>query len=311
MIAAIATLLPAFLVIGASAYVGRKSLSDEAIKGLSNLTFSLLLPALLFRAMVTFQFDAQHAKALAGYFIPSIFLLLSTLVFLVKRKHASTAHAACFAFACTFGNTVQMGIPLTTLAFGQEGLGLLLSLIAIHALILLTMTTLIVEFSQARSGNASLLQSILPTMKATVIHPVILPILAGLLCSAIGVTLPPWLDAALKYLADAAGPLCLVLLGAQLGKLQVGKLWIPAAQISVLKLFVHPLLVCGTLYLLGVRGVPLYALTTVAALPTGTNAFLFAQRYETDVNTVTAAIAISTLVSALTYTIALTLVRFL
>ncbi len=310
MIATIGLLLPAFVVIGASAWVGKRVLTPDSIKALSGLTFSLLMPALLFRSTLSFHFDPQYAKALAGYYLPSLVLWAGITWFGVRVKKIDLAHAATTGVAASFSNTVQLGIPLTALAFGQAGLSLLLALIALHALTLITVASVVVEMGIARKTSQSVGASIAQTIKASVVHPVILPILAGLAGSYAGLTLPTWLDTALKYLADAAGPLCLVLLGAQLSHVSFGKTFIPAVQIASVKLLIHPIVVGASLWMLGVRGLPWAVFTTVAALPVGTNAFLFAQRYETDVDTVTAAIGISTLLSLLTYTLVAALVKF-
>jgi malonate transporter and related proteins len=311
MIATIGTLLPAFIVIGASAWAGKRVLTPDSIKALSALTFTLLMPALLFRSTLNFHFDPQYARALAGYYLPSLALWAAVTFFLIRAKKSPLANSATVGVAASFSNTVQLGIPLTTLAFGQAGLGILLALIALHALTLITVASVAVEMNIARKASQSMWGSIAQTIKAAIVHPVILPILAGLAGSYAGLTLPIWLDTALKYLADAAGPLCLVLLGGQLSHISFGKTFVPAAQISCVKLIIHPLIVGVSLWVMGVRGLPLGVLTTVAALPVGTNAFLFAQRYETDVETITTSIALSTLACLITYTLVLSAVRSL
>jgi malonate transporter and related proteins len=311
MLATIVTLIPAFIVIGLSAVVGRRTLSSETIKALSDLTFVLFMPALLFRSMLNFDFNLQNAQGLLGYFIPTVALFLAIAYFAKRKLSLPIAHGATLGLTGTFSNTVQMGIPLTTLAFGTAGLTILLSVIAIHALIVLTLATVLTEYAQARRDSASTTSTIGSTIKAAVIHPVILPIIVGLIGGAFGLVLPKQLDDAIRYLGDAAGPLCLVLLGAQLGNIALGAQAKFALTMSALKLLVHPLVVGISLYTLGIRGLPLYVLTATAALPTGTNAFLFAQRYNTQVESVTATIALSTLVSAFTYTIILILVKAL
>ncbi len=311
MFATIITLIPAFIVIGLSAIVGRRLLSTETIKALSDLTFVLFMPALLFRSMLNFDFSLQNAQGVIAYFVPTVALFAALAWGARKRFRADAAEGAAIGLTGTFSNTVQMGIPLTTLAFGSAGLTILLSVIALHALIVLTFATVLTEYALARKGATSLTATIGATIKAALIHPVVLPIVVGLIGGAIGLTLPKPLDDAIRYLGDAAGPLCLVLLGAQLGTISLGAHAKFAIVMTAVKLALHPLLVCATLYAIGVRGTPLYVLTATAALPTGTNAFLFAQRYNTRVESVTAAIALSTLISAVTYTLVVVAVKLL
>jgi malonate transporter and related proteins len=88
---------------------------------------------------------------------------------------------------------------------------------------------------------------------------------------------------------------CLILIGltlAQYGLLgQLG----PALRLVALKLFALPALVGATAHWgFGLTGTPLAVLVMMAALPVGSNALIFAQRYETLQAEATAAIVLST-----------------
>jgi len=57
---------------------------------------------------------------------------------------------------------------------------------------------------------------------------------------------------------------------------------------------VHPVLMAGIGWVLGMRGLHLSVMVVVAALPIGANVFLFSQRYRKEEDTVTAGVAVST-----------------
>jgi malonate transporter and related proteins len=66
--------------------------------------------------------------------------------------------------------------------------------------------------------------------------------------------------------------------------------------VAAVKLLVLPALVLAVAHLgFGLRGLPLAVLVMMAALPTGTNALVFAQRYQTQQAQASVAIVVSTL----------------
>ena len=60
-------------------------------------------------------------------------------------------------------------------------------------------------------------------------------------------------------------------------------------------------------WLFGMSGQPLAVMIVMAALPVGANAFLFSQRYGVAQETITASIAVSTALSAVTVSLAVVL----
>lgn len=128
------------------------------------------------------------------------------------------------------------------------------------------------------------------------IHPVVLPVLAGLAWNLGGWALPAWLDQLLQLLSAAVAPLCLALLGLSLAIHGLQGQWRAALPVVALKLLVLPLLVFAAAHWgFGLTGSPLAVLVMMAALPVGTNALIFAQRYRTLQGEATAGIVVSTL----------------
>ena len=74
----------------------------------------------------------------------------------------------------------------------------------------------------------------------------------------------------------------------------------PAVYLSAAKLLLMPALVLATALVAGLRGTPLVVTVLFAALPIGSNALLFAQRYRTLEAETTAAIVASTLAFVVT-----------
>jgi hypothetical protein len=199
---------------------------------------------------------------------------------------------------------VQVGIPVASALFGEAGLGIHIALVSVHALVLLSVLTVLVELDLARAraqheAAASLWRTLCTTVRNTVIHPVVLPVLAGALWHATGWALPAPLDETLQLLGTAVAPLCLVLIGLSLAYTAgatVRAAVRPALGITLLKLLVSPALVLAVAHWgYGLSGLPLQVVVMMAALPSGSNALIFAQRYRSQEAEATTAIVLSTL----------------
>ena len=269
-----------------------------AVRVLSAVSFNLFVPALLFRTMARLDLAALPWRTLAAYFVPVCTWLLA--VYLLQRR-AAAAHGpaapATRAIGATYGNAVQLGIPLAAALFGEAGLGIHIALVSVHGLILLTLLTVLVEADLARVDHRSTWASTLrTTVRNTVVHPVVLPVLAGLACNLAGFGLPAVVDQALAGLGAAVVPVCLVLIGASLHAYDVEGRVPSAATLAAVKLVALPALVLVVAHWgFGVDGTALAVVVTMAALPVGSNALLFAQRYATLQGEASAAIVLSTL----------------
>ena len=274
----------------------------DVARVLSNAAFFLFIPALLFRTTARIDLSAMPWLTLAAFFVPVLGFTLA--VYLAMRRLATPDGAASpsvRAISATFGNTVQLGIPMATALFGEAGLAVHLAIVSLHALTLLTLVTALVELDLARvharrqGAVHSLAATLATTVRNTVIHPVVLPVLAGLAFNLAGIALPALVDETLQLLALAVVPLCLVVIGMSLehygvkGSLR-GALWLCLA-----KLVVQPAVVLLVGHLVvGLHGLPLAVIVVCAALPVGSNPLLFAQRYTTLEAETTAAIVLST-----------------
>jgi len=307
-------LLPVVLLIAIGFIAGRAGwIRAEAIKDLSNLVFMVLTPALLFRTMSTVHVEQLNFKPVAMYFVAALLLFAGMLAWLGWSRRA-----AVLALAATFSNTVMIGIPLIGLAYGQPGLVTLFTLISVHALILLTLATIVLEMVAAREeqaagigGQRQMAMTVLSAIKGGIIHPVPLPIIAGLLFAQTGLVVPDVVDKPLHLLGSAFGPVALVLVGVTLTQVQVGPHLKSALGISLLKNLALPCLVAALGLALGMSGLPLAVMIVTASLPIGANVFLFAQRYEVAQDLVTASMAVSTVLGLATITLVMSLVGLL
>ena len=302
-------LLAIFLTVGLGFTAARLrwlgAATPAAARIIGALAFNLFMPALLFRAAARLDFARVPWHTVAAFYVPVLAVLLGTYLWQRRRarrdRPARPAAPAVGSVAAVYGNAVQLGIPLSAALFGETGLAIHVALVSIHALVLLPLPTTLAELDMARAhaqreGAPSLGRVLLSTLRNTVIHPVVLPVLAGIAWNLGGLGLHPVLDEVLLQLGSAAVPLCLVLIGVTLQAYGLAGRLHGALATCVAKLLVLPAVVLLVAHWgFGLSGTPLAVAVMMAALPVGSNALIFAQRYETLEAEATTAIVVSTL----------------
>jgi predicted permease len=294
----LSSLLPVVLLILIGFVAGKaKLVSSDSVRDLSNLVFLVLTQALLFRTMSSVHLERLDMRPVFQYFVAA-----ALLFFVMLMVYGRNSRASVLALAGIFSNTLMIGVPLIGLAYGEAGQVLLFTLISLHALVLLTMATVVLELQWRTVAQA---------IRSAVLHPVPLPIIVGLLYAQTGWGLHPVVDKPLQLLGSAFGPIALVLVGITLSQTPIGKNLVPALKLSLVKTVLHPVLMLAVGWALGLRGLALSVMVVAAALPIGANVFLFSQRYRKEEDTVTAAVAVSTLVSMLGISLTMALLPLL
>src|SRR5262249_30636101 len=158
----------------------------------------------------------------------------------------------------------------------QAGLVPLTIIISVHSLVLLSLSTMIVEAGQGHGGSA--LRTAGAAAVAIVTKPVIPPLVAGFFWRFTGGAGPGPPRPPIDLLAGAATPAALFSLGATIAGFRLAGDLAESLVAVAIKLFVLPVAV----WLLATRAFHLTTLDTAvavtcAALPTGANAFILAQ----------------------------------
>jgi hypothetical protein len=304
-------LVPVVLLVALGYVAARlRWIRPEAGKDLSNLVFLVLTPALMFRTMSAVRVQALDYRPLLAYFAAALLLFGLTLLL-----QGFNRRAAVLALAASFSNTVMIGVALIGLAYGEAALVVLLTLVSLHALVLLTAATVLLELALAREAAhaqpRAMWRTVLTAVRNAVIHPVPLPILAGLLYAQSGWTLPDVVARPLQWLGQAFGPLALLLVGVTLAGTRVGPHLRGALGVMLAKNLLMPALVAGLGLLLGLTGLPLVVMVVAAALPIGANVFIFAQRYAVAEDLITACVIVSNAAALLTLPLVMGLVQWL
>jgi malonate transporter and related proteins len=299
MLAIIDIVAPVFGLMALGFLAARlRYLSDGAGGLIAEFAFRVAMPALLFRAMLAIgPMPAGPWQLIGVYFGAMIVVWITTslLTWLLLRRPA--VDGAAIAMGACFGNTVMLGIPLALTAFGPEAATPVALLISIDTPLLWIMATLHME--SARRGAAPADSSRLAALRGVGLdllrNPIVLPLVTGSLWRTTGLGIPKVLDRLLELLAGAAVPSALFALGMSLAVYEIKGQMRTLSLIVVMKLVAFPLLVLAfATWILPLPQLWLAIALLFAAMPVGANAFLFAARYQRAVNSVSAAIAVST-----------------
>ena len=284
-----------------------KLMEADATRGLSLFVFNVAIPALLFKTTATMDMKNVAPWSLWGAFFGGLAINWVLTSFVSRRVESlNFGGGATASMATGFGNLAMLGTPLALSHFGQQvgvPLGLILS---VHAPVLWTAATLHREIAR-HSGNLNWASVGGELFKTLTRNAIVIALLAGALWRLSGLGMPAIPDKMLSMLADASIPTALLALGASLAGYSLRGSLQGMFSLMALKMVCFPLIV----FILSHSLFPMSALYTkiailLAAMPTGANAFLFAQRNDQDiVPAVSAAVAAGTGLAAITVSILL------
>jgi predicted permease len=289
---------PVFLIIALGYAAAKRRLVEPAgFTGLNTFAFFLAQPALLFLGGTTGVVGG--GRAALAFFLGTAAIYGGTLLAARFAAGRPLGAAGMLALDATFGNTVMMGIPLVTAAFGAEALAVLLAILALHSLVLLGAATVVAEIGV--HAHAPWRRVLRATLGGVGRNPIVMAVAAALVWRLVGLPPPPgFARRALELLGAAGPPVALFCLGGSLAALDPRAAWRETLAAGSLKLFAMPAVVWAVCLLLDVPRFETAVTVLTAALPTGANAYLLAQRYRIEADRSGATVLVTTAVSVVT-----------
>lgn len=269
-------------------------------KGLSDFAFLIAIPVMLFRTISIAEPSTDNPwKILGAYFgaVLAIWILATAITRLVLRR--PMADAASIAMTSTYGNIVMLGIPLALAAFGPAAAAPLAVIVGVNTPMLWLTGTLHVQAAE-QSGSGRPVGTLVKSLAYDLIrNPLIIAMLSGGLWRLTGLGLTPALDKTLLMLGAAGVPCGLIALGGSLTQFKIKGQAPTLTTVIILKLLAMPLIA----WVLAARVFQLSPIATgvvvlFAAMPSGANAYLFANRYGRVVNSASGAVALGTFLAA-------------
>ncbi|GEM_PF-225681 len=301
-------ILPIFVVMALGFLVSKYFTLD--LGSLSKLNFHIFIPVFMFYNLLIFQ-PAQREMGevvafnlvLAGATFIAVYGLTRLLKFESKLAAASTLAVMVF-------NSANYGIPVINLALkGDEsiqGQGLAIQVITITTMNVITYTLGVLimgGWSEWKKGVQTILKL-----------PILYALLAAILIRQLNLDLPEAVMTPLKWTSDGMLPVALLTLGAQLGQGGISLRHPREIGVTVAaRLFLAPLLAFGLIYafgwihLMNPHGLLARVLFISSAFPTAVTTVLFGIEYDKEPTFAADVVLLTTLLSALTVTGAISL----
>lgn len=294
---------PVFALIAAGyASVLFRFVSEGAHKGISEFAFSIAIPALLFRTIVVSEFpDVSPWRMWGAYYGALALTWIAALAIsaLLRERRATGEDGVVFAIGSVYGNIVMLGIPLVLSALGNAAAGPMSLILSVNTPLLWLCGILQMELvSRKRTG--SVLSVIRPVLADLARNPLMLGIGFGVIWRFTGLGLSPVVDKTIDLLAQAGSPAALIALGITLFRFEVKGEMLSVVVMSALKLLAMPAVAFALAKLFNLPPIVTAVVVLFAAMPTGANAYIFAVQYQRLVNPVSGAVALGTLLAAVT-----------
>jgi malonate transporter and related proteins len=281
--------------------------SETANKGISEFAFSIAIPALLFRTVVVSEFPSVNAFQVWGAYYGALALCWIAALLMSSVLRQEREDGPVFAIGAVYGNIVMLGIPLTLSALGSQAAGPMALILSVNTPLLWLCGTLQMAWvDRKQSGSPASL--VLPIILDLVRNPIMLALGFGLLWRLTGLGLHPVVDRTVELLAQAGSPTALIALGINLLRFEVRGPKLGIVIMCALKLLAMPAVAWMLAHLLQLPPIVAGVVVLFAAMPTGANAYIFAVQYQRLVNPVSGAVALGTMLAAVTLPLIVVLV---
>jgi len=265
---------------------------------LSKLNFYIFIPVFMFYSLLIFKPGNQEMVDTILFNLLLACLTFLAMYGLTRWLKFSPNLAAASTLGVMIFNSANYGIPVVQLAFQGEGVAI--QVITITAMNVLTYTLGILiagGWSEWKKGVQTILKL-----------PILYALIAALLIRGFNWNLPDFLMTPLKWTSDGMLPIALLTLGAQLGQAGISlrhpkEIWITI----IARLLLCPFLAFLLLHAMGLHGMLARVLFVSSAFPTAVATVLFGIEYDKEPTFAADVVFISTLLSAITVTGAISL----
>jgi predicted permease len=261
-------------------------------KAISTLSLYVLSPALIFDTLTKAQLSFDDVYKTVSFSIINLLLLWGLASMLGRMLKLAPAERAGLTMVSTFTNSVNYGLPLVLLAFGQLGL----EKASVYVIGQMFIVNTIGVYFAARSHF-----SVKQAMKSILTLPSIYAAALAIIVRSLQITMPSGLDKGITMLSSAYAPVVLAVLGAQMVNARSAE-WKPGLQQALwtgisIRLLLSPLLAVLILYVLQIDGILFSVLLILASMPAAVNAVMLAEQFDASPKFVARCILWTTLAS--------------
>jgi predicted permease len=285
----------------------RIGLIDSAfLKQTNRLVYYVCLPLLLFYKIGSADFFANfNGRLIAGSIIAITVTFIASYVYSVFRDYPNSARGV-FTQGAFRGNLAYMGLAITLNAYGETGLtkaGILMGFLVPFLNLYAIFALLWPHRGDGEQRGASF------WLRQIILNPLIIASFLGITWSFLDLPTPLVFERSLKIATGMTLPLALLAIGGGFSVERLRGDLVKAALASGIKTIWLPILAAALLISMGVEGMDLGIGVLIAGTPAATANYIMADQLKGDAELAGTIVMLSTLLSAVTYTVALLILR--
>jgi predicted permease len=299
------TILPIFVIILLGWSLRRLDFMQEGfIKPANRLVYYVAIPAMIFREIAEAELVQHFSLVLVATTLVPLILVAIIGLILVGGIKLQRYRVGSFLQCSFHGNLGYIGLAVAFYFLGDQGFTRA-SILAGFVMLLQNFLAVVALSRFNKEPDHKI--STLSLVRRVLLNPVIISAMAGMAFSLTGLDLPVILDRSLKILGGMALPLALLVIGTSISFAQMREQLRLTALIGVLKLLLLPATGLILFHLLDLQRIEYLPALILLASPTATVSYVMASEMAGDTDMATAAISVTTLVSAVTFTLWLSL----
>jgi predicted permease len=294
------TILPIFVIILLGWCLRQLSFMKEGfLKSANRLVYFVAIPAMIFREIAEADFVEHFKPILVVSTLAPVLVIFLFGLMLVKGIRVRGRRAGTFLQSSFHGNLGYIGLAVAFYFLGSDGFTRA-SILAGFVMLLQNFLAVVVLTRSNPVGTEK--SNVLSLIRQILLNPVIISAMAGIAFSISGLNLPLILDRSLKILSGMALPLALLVIGTSLSFAQMRRQLRLTLLAGVCKLLLLPAMGLTLFHVLALQRVEYLPALILLASPTATITYVMASEMSGDPELATAAISVTTLASALTFT---------
>ena len=299
------SLFPVFALILFGSLLKRFGLTNDIfLKTSDKLTYYIFFPLLLFwkiggSSTALFSNSGLYKSVIFSVLIVYVLSTAFIILFKISDFKVGSFSQSCYRF------NSYIGVAVVISALGEEGIqhfGILIGMII--PIINVLCVTMLIWFSGEKALPVKRMGQI---FKGLISNPLILACISGIVYANLAQGFAPFIESTLQLCSVAALPLAMLSVGAALSLGSIKDHFKLSLIASIFKLLVLPAVGYLLLKQFGVTGVAFKVGLIYFALPTSPALYILSSQLNSDTELASAAIALSTILSFFSLSVALLL----
>lgn len=298
--------LPVFLTIFIGYILKQTGMLGEGFVSTANkFNFKVTLPALLFTDLAATNIPENFDLRYVGFCAIVTLIMICVIWWLSRIFIKDKSIVGAFVQASYRSSAAVLGVSFIQNIYGTSGMAPIMIIGCVPLFNIFAVLVLTIEGENNGSGVAALKKSFVNILK----NPIIISIALGVAASLVNIRFNPIIDKTLHNFSVMASPLALVAIGAGFEGRKAIKKIKPTIVASLIKTVVLPAVFIPAAIYCGFRDQALVAIVIMLGSPSTPSSYIMAKAMNNDGVLTSSVVVMTTLLSALTLTFWIFIVR--